>query len=462
MFIIKKPKGYDAERDYTIEYVFQNVLQIPFKSVTHGDLNWEITNDACKDKKVIVSDALFQIGNDDWLKDQSLPKTPLEIADLHDYPGNVNLCKPEIPVIYGKKKENGKWLDIGIDHAEITIDIFGSIFFMLTRYEEVVKKSRDAHGRFPARFSLAYLENFLDRPIVNEYTEILWAVMKRLWPVLRRRQREFRILPTHDVDCPFDPSLNNPRFIARTIGGDLIKRKSLKQGLKHAADVVNFKLGRRKDPFDTFDWIMQQSENLDLKSAFFFKAAKRSKYDKRYSLYSTRTRELIGRTHSRGHEIGFHPGYYTASDQKIWNRELSLLRDSLPEGIKITKGRQHYLRFEVPYTWRYWADSDLETDSTMAFADFAGFRCGTCIPFYVFDVKSKEKLNLLEQPLIVMERSILNQHYMGISSYEEALDFMLKLKNRCRMFNGDFVLLWHNTTLVREEDRRLYQQTLIN
>jgi hypothetical protein len=54
---------------------------------------------------------------------------------------------------------------------------------MLTRYEEVVKSDRDEHDRYLATASLDYQEGFLERPIFNEYLEILWACIKRLWLV---------------------------------------------------------------------------------------------------------------------------------------------------------------------------------------------------------------------------------------------------------------------------------------
>src|SRR5205823_4239631 len=79
----------------------------------------------------------------------------------------------------------------------------GGAFFLLTRYEEEVLTERDEHGRFPAALSLAARERFLDRPLVNEYAELLWRELRLLWPRLDRRRREFRLLPSHDVDVPF-------------------------------------------------------------------------------------------------------------------------------------------------------------------------------------------------------------------------------------------------------------------
>lgn len=43
------------------------------------------------------------------------------------------------------------------------------------------------HDRFPATASLAYRAGFLDRPQIDEYLEILWAAMRRLWPGLQRK-----------------------------------------------------------------------------------------------------------------------------------------------------------------------------------------------------------------------------------------------------------------------------------
>ena len=39
--------------------------------------------------------------------------------------------------------------------AAMTVDVLGSIFFLLTRYEEIVIGTRDRHGRFPASASIA-------------------------------------------------------------------------------------------------------------------------------------------------------------------------------------------------------------------------------------------------------------------------------------------------------------------
>src|SRR5690606_29471256 len=87
----------------------------------------------------------------------------------------------------------------------------------------------DIHERAQAQFSLAYKANFLERPIVNEYTEFLWALISQLCPNLQRSERSFSIRPTHDIDMmSYHESLN----ILRTIGGLTLKQKRPYEALK--------------------------------------------------------------------------------------------------------------------------------------------------------------------------------------------------------------------------------------
>ena len=83
-----------------------------------------------------------------------------------------------LPIVYGRRLSNGSYLEISDSGIRLGVDVLGSAFFMLTRYEELVRSERDPRDRFPATMSLAYRERFLDRPIVNEYAEILWALKR--------------------------------------------------------------------------------------------------------------------------------------------------------------------------------------------------------------------------------------------------------------------------------------------
>lgn len=53
---------------------------------------------------------------------------------------------------------------------------------MLTRQEEVVRTDLDEHGRFQVISSHAYKQGYLERPIIDEWLEILGRLILRAWP----------------------------------------------------------------------------------------------------------------------------------------------------------------------------------------------------------------------------------------------------------------------------------------
>lgn len=202
-----------------------------------------------------------------------------------------------------------------------------------------------------------------------------------------------------------------------------------------------------------------------MKSVYYFKTACTNPiYDDSYSIDYPYIRQLIRDIHIRGHEIGLHPSYETYQDSEQTKVEfLKLLRVCEEESIQqdCWGGRQHYLRWQVPTTWRNWANAGLDYDSSLSFADHAGFRCGVCYEYPVFDQEERQILLLLERPLIVMEGSILGEQYMGLEG-EEAMDYMQKLKQRCQQFNGDFTLLWHNNSFDTPQMWEMYESFLGN
>ncbi len=158
MLTVKTPSSYKPEREYIIQVLLGDFLGIDFEVEFQDRQNISISD---KDgKELIISDVLFQTPQNQWLTTDSLPKQPLSVWDTGKANLNCTLINPKIPIIYGQSPF------VFPKRNFLPIDIFGSAFFMLTRYEEVVKPDKDEHDRFPATSSLAYQENFLERPII--------------------------------------------------------------------------------------------------------------------------------------------------------------------------------------------------------------------------------------------------------------------------------------------------------
>jgi hypothetical protein len=223
------------------------------------------------------------------------------------------------------------------------------------------------------------------------------------------------------------------------------------------------KYGADQDINNTYDYLMDKSEAKSLKSAFYFMAScLNKKYDSNYSLQDPWIRQLLQRIHHRGHEIGLHPSYDTFQDPQKTSEELQFLQKICQdENIQQEKwgGRQHFLRWEAPATWRNWDIAGLDYDSTLGFADRSGFRCGTCYDFRVYDIQERRQLKLRERPLIVMEGTLLGENYLGLD-HDLAWTQIRRLIAACQLFSGEFVLLWHNSHLLANEDFILYEKVL--
>lgn len=459
--LVEHPAGYEPERAWILDVVLGEFLGLAFDAVQadRRDVRITLAGDP-QDHQLIVADALFQTPEIQWLTERSLPGLP----GIDEFDADIvlpwsRLAAPVVPVIYRDPALDDV---VGDGSITLSLDIFGSAFFMLSRYEEVVTRARDQHQRFTSDNAFSGLAGVLDRPIINEYLEILWSALSRLWPALERKQRRHRVWLSHDVDWPLGTAGRPLTRAARTIAGDVISRGSpglaLRRGISHLRTLRG---NTDADLNNTFDFIMNLNERHGFATAFYFISEQSAgEIDGVYSLDDPWIRNLMTHIHERGHEIGLHPSYRTFDNPARTRREFGRLRKVASElGIEQPRwgGRQHFLRWEAPTTWQNWEDAGLDYDSTLGFSDRAGFRCGVCYDFPVFNLHTRERLNLREHPLIAMEVTLTG--YMGLS-WEAAADAIVDLNETCRRYDGEFTLLWHNNNLVTGEEKRTYAAVL--
>lgn len=447
MITIRIPNNHIQERSYIIQVLFGEFLGLKHKINTKEEENYEVILE--NGYKLIIRDAFFSLFSEDGLE----YLTPKNIPTNVIFVKNQFTPEENIPVLYGSEE-----LSVSSEQIICGIDLFASSFFMLTRWEEYVNKERDMHNRFPARASVAYKFGFLDRPIVNEYVEMLWNMLKHLGIEQERKQRKFQYILTHDVD--HIEYWKSPWLLIKRVGAEMIKRKSIEGATESFKDFINVKIGKSRDPYDTFDLLMDISESIGVKSHFYFMSGGLTSYDNRYNIDSIRAKEIIRKIEERDHIIGFHPSFNTYNNKEQWQMEKKKLEEVL--GYQVKEGRQHFLRFEVPFTWRIWEENGMEFDSTLGYADREGFRCGTCYDFPVFDFLQRRKLQLREYPLIVMEGSFTTYQSIEPIVMENRINMLI---SKVKRYNGNFVYLWHNSSFKvgkwRDFDS-VYSKTLVN
>lgn len=118
----------------------------------------------------------------------------------------------------------------------------------------------------------------------------------------------------------------------------------------------------------------------------------------------------------------------------------------------------HFLRWDQTITPRLWAESGLSYDSSLGYAEKAGFRCGTCHDFPVFDHQRQEVPSVIERPLIAMGATLFDSQYMAIDNRQNAFYHCGHLMNDYREVGGNFNLLWHNSGFKCKKDKGLYSR----
>jgi len=397
MINITIPVNNINERKYILDIIFNEFLGLKY-TLEYGSKDYEIKLE--NKKNLTIKDTFF-----------------------NSYPNDLEYLKLEnIP----QKIED--------------LDIFAASFFMLTRWEEYVNKNRDIYDRFPATESLALKQGFLDKPIVNKYVEELKDMLLELDNSLVFKERKYELFLTHDVDIPLKYS-SFKKYI-REIGGDLIKRKSLLLAFRSIWQQAQVLLNVKKDPFDTFDYLMDISEKVGVKSYFFFMGKGVTKFDNWYKSDDIFINKLVKKIKKKGHHVGMHPTYNAYNNFEQFKNEKQELEKNLD--TKIIFGREHYLRFEVPTTWQIWEDNGMQWDSTLSYADKEGFRCGVCYEYSVFNILTRKKLKLKERPLIVMEGSFTT--YQPDIEPVDMEKKITQLIHEVKKYDGDFIFLWHNSS----------------
>ncbi|HET8828003.1 MAG TPA: polysaccharide deacetylase family protein [Pelobium sp.] len=333
------------------------------------------------------------------------------------------------------------------DYAELKIpfavadsvfgfDVFAASFYFLSRYEEYISPKRDEHFRFEAKHSLAYKNGFLERPLVDEWAFKIAELIKKAFPKFEVKKREFKYIPTLDIDRPF--YYETDRFV----------KKSAKFILG----------GFKKDPFDVYQQVADWDKKHHLNTIYFFLLGSKHMNDvspgSSNKLYQSVIKKAV-----KTHQIGIHPSYFAALNPDEVAKEKQQLADI--SKTEITISRQHYLMLRLPETYRTLINAGIKADYTLAFADVAGFRASTCTHFRWYDLKLEKCTDLLLYPTAVMDQTL--RRYMNLTP-EEGLVFITQLMKNVKAVNGTFISLWHNESIndfgVWKGWKTVYEQML--
>jgi len=332
----------------------------------------------------------------------------------------------------------------GNSRNEISFDIVASIYYHLTRIEELPLTHPDQIDGFVQQTMLYRYGRFL-LPIVDCLVDWFGEIIERtfiesgLAPIRKAafpHGEKFGLALTHDVDIT---RFNNPLkrllyyLLHKLHWIDHSKYKSIQDSEKNTwafHDLLDFY--QQKNWQATFNFIPKLLEGRSF----------------RYHIRSRRFRELFMHLTSNGHEIGLHSSRFAFNHPNRYKKEKRKLEHVI--GEKIFGIRQHYLRCLFPQIWRVTHSLGMGYDSSLAYRRSTGFRAGTTRPFLCFDHPIQSVLDCYEFPTPFFEEALPQEG----THPPEAIKTIQKLIETVGNHHGVLTVLWHPSNMYQPDHFR--------
>jgi len=332
---------------------------------------------------------------------------------------------------------------------DLGFDLLAAVFYLLTRYEEYLPYKKDIYRRYAHENSVAFKEGFLHIPLINIWLEDFRTLLVEKEPEFGKHRPKFNFLPTYDIDIAW--SFRNKGF-KRNLGGmvKLLVSGKFKKMIYRLRVIKK----KRQDPFDAYQWMDELHRKFDLHPVYFFLVAKeRGKFDKNIDAANSEFRQLVQSIASQ-YAVGLHPSWASSDLPSLLTREKATLEQIIDQTI--ISSRQHFLRFELPSTYRKLLALGITNDYSMGYGSINGFRASIATSFYWYDLKNEETTNLLLHPFCFMDA---NAYYEQKLSAEEALQELIEYYNVVKSVNGTLITIWHNNFLGTAEEFAGWRET---
>jgi uncharacterized protein DUF7033 len=321
-----------------------------------------------------------------------------------------------------------------VDFGDGVADIVMSTFWHLSRWEERPGSMRDERDRFPASAALFDPEAAAADRLVDRFREIAGAPPARALTVAL----------THDIDTPWRWS--GFRAVAgaaaRAKAAAVARRpRELARELRGLAGLPRHQ-ARGTDPNWCFERICEIERSHGGASTYFVLAGHHHPADGAAPRVYERVRPaVVTQVLAQGDELGLHPSYTASEDVGLIAEERAQL-EALAGGT-VRGVRFHYLRHDAHRTLPELDRLGFAYDSSQGYADRPGMRAGLSHPYRPYDLAADRPLGMLELPLVVMDATLAEDRYLGLSA-DAGLERAVATLERAAQAGGTVSVLWHN------------------
>lgn len=316
-----------------------------------------------------------------------------------------------------------------MDISALPFDIFSAGFYLLSRYEEYLPHVKDDHGRFPAIESLAYKNGFLDEPVIDIWAYKFKQILLEKFPDLNFEKKEMKI---HSLIKVKQAYAFKHRGFGRTIIGytnDLIKFK-----MKRLVERTSVIFGSRRDPYDTFDWILNKTRNKHFVT-FFFLLGDALVFEENTNTNRQKFKMLVKYV-ADYKDVGLVFSFAALSNYSLLKKEKKRMEEITYRTLVGSLNAE--LLVKLPETYRNLVELEVQKDFTMVYDDIPGFRAGTCTPFLFYDLDYEIKTPLIIHPLAATTACFKDKYASDITKT------FVKLMGSVEQVNGTFSMLFTN------------------
>lgn len=447
-----------------IEYVLSELERHPFFAET--GFRWLLNPDTIPDDGVVVwygspvgsPGRATQRAKGREIKFQ-IPAQPSVLGGIPGFLPDLvanpySTCDPTSPgdpiTVYSVEPVHTGRLQPFLVENRFGFDWIATLFFHWSRMEEYfpAEQTLNPHGTMIGRYQFLPRHGLHHQPVVDQ---LVWALVEILTgkaPSLRPSV----IGVSHDVDG-IELFSTVPKF-CRYLAGVALRHRSIRSWPRMLKDFTRTRLGKAKDPGDTFDWLFHWPTSLH--KTVYFGTGKRTKFDDFPDFENPRMRQILELAHSQGYQFGVHPSYDTWKNPELLKNEAASVGDWV--GETIIRSRQHFLRFSFPATAEILETVGIKYDSSLGYRDLIGFRAGTGFSYRLFSFSQNRPYGWTENPLILMDTALIHEARANHMP-PEVLWRNFFQKNR---FNTQIIMNLHNSFFYEQEINGFHLRALLH
>ena len=329
------------------------------------------------------------------------------------------------------------------DSSALPFDIFAASFYLLSRYEEYLPHVKDSLGRFPHTESLGWKHNFLQQPVVDDWAFLFWESLLSNFPDLVRKKGSFEVKAIIEAKRPFEFLYRG--FLRTAVGylGDLYKLKFGR--IIWRSQVL---LGLRKDPYDTFKWIIKLSKSSPTQVVLFFLLGEG------YTFRETLKTNRLGYVNLIKYvadylEIGLILSFHWLSDLTQLMSEKEQLSSHTHREVQSTYNDRQLVK--LPEVYRNLIEAGVTRDYSMYYFDQFGFRAGSCRPYLFYDLEYEVKTPLELMPVVGKSLALKDSAGWVIEqTFNDLFDTVERL-------GGTFIMVFANRDFEPKKDNKIWR-----